>query len=244
MILGALGEIFSILFKCILSKTSMISAMMGSLYYGVFLHQVGLKEKYSEDIPSPVILRLIHSCYENPEENKNIDIYENYIFENFPKIYRLIISKKNQIDRSEDNLNFIIELGEKIDLNNVQLLDALFYVLEKYRKGIHEYYLLLITCFYQKINSINLGNVNKINKLSNSKTFIEPLHKLLTSFYSFVNNPEVKYEILKDDIYYNPQIILNAFNTAHSNLLNSCLNTLLEHLTKYGICNNTTKNSQ
>lgn len=239
LIFSALGEIFTFLFTDVLPKKSMIHAVMGTLYYTIFLHELGLLERFSQYVHTPIILRIIYCCFKENEQECNLQLEENFKNE-FPGLYNKIkhYNNNNLIDENigelaknnlANNLDFIINVAEKVDLNNENLVQVLFYILNKYRNKTYEYYLILITCAYMKGNLLEVTN-NKINRRANAKDFISPLHKVITCFYIYVNIPEVKQEIFNNIT--NVHKVIEGFSHLYSVELKSALDELLKIVAK------------
>ena len=228
-----LGQVFEIIFLKIIPRLSMTLSIIGSIYYATFLYEMNLLEAFGYSLQMPIILRMIYSCY--PEaSNVNDDLSEIYLKKNYENIYDniqnidnncIVVNDVNDENKESDNLNFIMKIAMKFEIENKEFSNHLYNVLNSKRQRTYEYYIIAILGLY--MNGIaKTMNLNRRNRESNGKNFIEPIHRVMTKFYQCCNYTGIREELIDVAGYINYQYVndfLNIFNQNCSDLLNECM---------------------
>ena len=220
-------EIFKILFTDILPKSSMLDSLYGILYQAAFLREMNILQYYSNIIHLPLMYRIIHSFYKDESNSNNDNDYEKYLKNEYSGIYRLIkqlhTNTDNNCDKQNDNTQILCEIASKCNIQELKMLDSLYWVLNKKQNCIFEFYIIILIVMYIKAKC---ANVKSINKISNAKEFIEPIYQLIDLF---------RYYIIKDIKDKNVAVCtetFNNFNQLYSNDIKRIVKSLVINIQK------------
>ena len=205
-----IGNIFNVLLLNIFPQKSMLSCLHGTLYQASFLHEMNILKYHSKIIQMPLLFRLIYSFY---KDNNYSNIPYNYQDD---AIYNLI----NKLCKQDKNFDTICEIAFKIDIQNINQLDFIYWTLNEKRGYTFEYYFMIIISIFIKGKCQNMNN--KIKHL-NSKNFCEPLYELMYKFYNFVIKDIGNLQTaLCTDTFDN-------FNKLYSKEINTCIKMFTEN---------------
>ena len=239
-----LGQVFEVVFMKFLPRLSMTLCMIGSIYYATFLNEIKLFNTFNYQLQFPMILRIIYSCY--PDNSGrfciNRDLSEMFMRDNYQSIYKYIQNVQNNgigigmeeeeeeeelnASKRDENLNFIIKVAAKYDLENNDFSNHLYTVLNTKRGRLYEYYIIAIAGLYLNGIAKTQGLTRKIDRENNGKQFITPIHRVLTELYQFSNRTAFKQDMIDDAgfiKYNNITQFLNLFNSEKGELLEKCM---------------------
>lgn len=231
---AVLGEIFDMLFMYILPKQSMGSTLSGIMYYATVMDELGMRGLVEDHLMYPILLRLAFCCLKN-EDNPECVVDETYLSQNHTKIFKDIckVNKnaitpgvKYEMNNVEENLNFIMSVADKCDLQDAKLIDTLYHVLEYRRHRTYEFYLIM---FLRAMNIKGI-NANKRDRLLNVKNIFTPLHEIMTCFYLYVNRQDVYTAIFQGNVVH-CQAMLEGFNKLYAKELKGALQKFLKATT-------------
>ena len=233
-----LGQVFEVVFMKLLPRVSMALCMIGSVYYATFLNEIKSFESYSYQLQLPLILRIIYACYPDDINVSSIPNSEIYMANNYPSLYKDIqnVQKNGMIAGGggggvddtlrENNLAFITKAAMKFHFEDKDFSDHLYNVLNAKRRRVYEYYIIAMLSLYLNGIAISQGITKKVNRESNGKQFIAPIHRVLTELFEFSNIPDVKQTIM-DNVgfikYEYIQQFLDSFHQTKSNVLEKCM---------------------
>ena len=170
-------HLFNVLFIEILPQTTMINCLYATLYQASVLNELNILKYHSKYIQIPLIYKLIYSFYkteQKPEQMTNIDIDHSII---------TLIDKLCQTKTEDESIKILCQIALKINIQNTNQMNEIFWLLNEKRGYTFEFYIIVLIAIFIMSKCQNL---NKINKLFNSQTFISPLYNILNSFYKFV----------------------------------------------------------
>ena len=180
-----IDKIFHELFLNILPKTSMLESLYAMLYHAAFLNELNLLNYYHKVIQLPLLYRIINSFYyDNNNNNNNNNNNEDQ------KLTRLISklnnnNNNNDDDNINDKLDILNDIALKVNFQNNEINDNIYWTFNTVRKCTFEYYIVIIlaTFFVCKCQSLN-----KESKKLNGMTFARPIYELLLTFRKYILN--------------------------------------------------------
>lgn len=259
LMFNTIGEIFNIAFMVIFPKISMTLSVMGSLYYTTVMKELGIINVFGRRTQIPIISRLIYSCKDCKLAIPDLDrdMAEEYFKMTFPFVYNQIKSvntngiiprmnssilhtNQNQAvpyykmlesfcENYERNLDFVLKLGRKFNINDELYSNRLFTFLNDQRGHSYEYYLIAILGIFSNTYS-RYNSLGKNNKALNEKNFITPVHCILTLFFCYINNNSAF--ILEDLTYENIELLLNGFAMTYKDEINGALKDMFTTATR------------
>ena len=177
-----ISEINTALFLEILPQKSLLNCLYATLYHSAVLNEMNLLEKFAEFIQLPFLYKLIYSCYQDLDVPSNFNDMEKYLMSQHLTLYKTL-EKIAHDDKDNDEL--LCDAALKVDIQNVDLLDCVYWVLNQKKGYTFEFYLIVLASLFIKGKCLNL---NKKNKLLNVKLFLYPLYKLFNKFYIYIKH--------------------------------------------------------
>ena len=205
-----IGNIFNYVFLNILPRISMMDSLYAVLYQAAFLNELDVLQHYFKIIQLPLMYRLIYSFYKDERQPPPQPPHQT------EKIRRLV----DRLCRSgnDKDIDTICEIAVKLDLQNLEELNSIYWLLNDKRKFTYEFYVIIIIGLYVvgKCKGINKENV----KL-NAKLFGKPIYELLYDFRQYVVNDIKDLNVaLCTDTFDN-------FNKLYGKEINQCLKNFL-----------------
>lgn len=179
----ATGQIMNAALYTLIPKTSFMLALQASFYNAAFLHQLGVLNKYSDDIFSPIVHRLTFSCFKSDVDDQMMHRIRDYMTSKYPDIVTQISKMSNDVGR---NVDVITRISGKIDMRDEKCLDGLYWLLNDARGYTFEYYVILLAHIF--LNTKRCKNLNRLNKKSMVTDFLIPLYNIMFLYMSYVTN--------------------------------------------------------
>ena len=150
-----IGNIFNYVFLNILPRISMMNSLYAVLYQAAFLNELDVLQHYSKIIQLPLMYRLIYSFYKDERQPPP----------QTEKIRRLV--DRLCRSRNDKDIDTICEIAIKLDLQNLEELNSIYWLLSDKRKFTYEFYIIIIIGLYVvgKCRGINKENVKLNAKL-------------------------------------------------------------------------------
>lgn len=215
---SAIGEVFNVLFLSIMPQQSMLECLLASFYHTAVLNEMNLLTLFSQMTQMPILFKLIYSCFKTNCDEAYQKMAENYLLSNHTSVL-------NQINRLngdlENDLQAVCVIASKSDLQNTEYMDALFYVLNSKKNTTYHFYVITIASLYTQTVCVQL---NKDNKLNNTKLFARPLYKMFNLFYVYVNS-------LDRDTVLSSQTF-DSFSQIYKQELDGCLAEFIKNVEK------------
>ena len=178
-----IGQMFYVIFHKLAPQHSFILSLYATFYNAAYLYQLKIMHMYSDIIFLPIIYRLTHCCF----YNNAIKCDDNYIKKKYPEIISYISKLQNDIDI---NIEWIAKIANKLEFNNAEFMDSLFWNFNDIRKSTIEYYITLLTHIF--LNTNKCKTLNKLNKKSNVVSFIKPIYNIFLAYKSHVTNFDIE----------------------------------------------------
>ena len=208
-----IGNLFNTLFVHILPQKSMINCLHATLYQASVFNELNILKHYSKIIHLPLLYRLIYSFYKDNSDDNNKRINTD------DKIYKLV----NKLCQKETDIAIICEIASKLNISNVVELNSLYWLLNEKRGYTYEFYLIIIITLFI---AGKCQNMSKMNKISNGKTFGEPLYDILYKFYTYVTRDLAD---LQTALCTNT---FDNFNKIYSSDIKKCLQNFIQNVQK------------
>ena len=190
---GCIGEIFNALFFHIIPRTSMMEAMQGSFYNAAVLHELKLQDKFPDIVCTPILYRLINSCFKDPGSREDMEeIYHRYISDNYSGVIALI----DKLGRENCSAPEILcSIALKSNIQDEKFNEALYWLLNRKRSCTFEYYIILMAVLYVNARCPTLA---AHNKRGNTKSFIDPIYAVMRLFHQHVQGVGIEVSLCSD----------------------------------------------
>ena len=195
-----IGEVINAAFLNIIPQKSMIEAVMACMYHTSFLEEMNMLNRFANLTYLPIIYRFIRCCFKIPE-NENEYVKSSQLLG--PGIIKEIKSLNNANNSVDDNITHLCKIGLKMeDASDAIYISALYYAFNEIRGSSHEIYIIFLITILAKGY---YAEMNKNNKILNTKNIITPLYHMIDAFYKHVIQQDIQHamSIFTLDSFYN-----------------------------------------
>ena len=210
--MDTIGKIFNIVFTNILPQKSMLDCVYATLYQAAFLNELNILKYYSKIIQLPIMYRLIYSFYKDNSLTLPLQSYDN-------SISKLI----DKLSKKEKDIDTICNIALKINIQNLDELNNIYWILNDKRGLTYEYYIIVIISIYIMGKCRDLI---KSNKILNGKNFGEPIYDLFHKFRQYIVN-DIKN--LENALCSNT---FDNFNKLYSTDIKICMKNFIQNIHK------------
>lgn len=218
LMLEFIGEVLNVALYDFIPQTSFILSLQAVFYNAAYLYQLNILEKYTDIIFLPVLHRLTYSCFPS---SLVVNEKQRYI-EDIKKRYGDIVHTVTHTLKNDASKNIaeLAKIALKVDMKDESFMNGLFWLLNDERGFTFEYYLILLAHLFSNTNKCK--NLNKQNKISNIKQFLEPLYIIIGLYKEYV-------QLVPKDSVLSSQTLEN-FNKLYSSQISQAIAHFSGHL--------------